>query len=125
MAQKLGCSDRLHVLGYRDDVLSVMKSCDVFILPSKREGLSVALMEAMACGLPCCASNIRGNRDLLNKADGGLFSIEDIACRLVEYLNGIDDLSQFKGQNSKKNKEKISGFSSVIVQEKMREIYAG
>lgn len=59
LAKKLDVSDRLHLLGYRNDVIRIMKSCDVFIFPSKREGLSVALMEAMACGLPCIASKIR------------------------------------------------------------------
>lgn len=66
LAKKLDVLDRLHLLGYRNDVIRIMKSCDVFIFPSKREGLSVALMEAMACGLPCIASDIRGNNDLIN-----------------------------------------------------------
>ena len=67
LAEELNVRDRLHILGYRNDVLRIMKSCDLFVFPSKREGLSVALMEAMACGLPCIASNIRGNQDLLDK----------------------------------------------------------
>lgn len=66
LAKKLDVSDRLHLLGYRNDVIRIMKSCDIFVFPSKREGLSVALMEAMACGLPCIASEIRGNVDLFN-----------------------------------------------------------
>lgn len=48
-----------------------MKSCDVFVFPSKREGLSVALMEAIACGLPCVGSNIRGNNDLITNENVG------------------------------------------------------
>lgn len=65
LAKELHVEDRLHLLGYRTDVIRIMKSCDIFVFPSKREGLSVALMEAMACGLPCVASNIRGNTDLI------------------------------------------------------------
>jgi glycosyltransferase len=71
LAKKLNVSDRLHLLGYRNDVIRIMKSCDVFIFPSKREGLSVALMEAMACGLPCIVSNIRGNIDIINDGING------------------------------------------------------
>ena len=67
LAKKLEVSDRLHLLGYRNDVIRIMKSCDIFVFPSKREGLSVALMEAMACGLPCIASKIRGNTDLVQE----------------------------------------------------------
>lgn len=74
-AKKLNVANRLHLLGYRDDVIKIMKSCDIFIFPSKREGLSVALMEAMACGLPCIVSNIRGNKDLIND---NIFEIKDL-----------------------------------------------
>lgn len=69
LARELNVTDKLHLLGYRTDVIKVMKSCDVFIFPSKREGLSVALMEAMACGIPCIASKIRGNEDLIKRDD--------------------------------------------------------
>ncbi|WP_273401851.1 glycosyltransferase [Traorella massiliensis] len=67
LARKLRVIDRLHLLGYRNDAIKIMKASDIFIFPSKREGLSVALMEAMACGLPCIVSNIRGNTDLVQK----------------------------------------------------------
>ena len=53
------------------DVIEICKSADVFVFPSKREGLSVALMEAMACGLPCVVSKIRGNVDLVEKGVNG------------------------------------------------------
>jgi glycosyltransferase involved in cell wall biosynthesis len=46
----------LHLLGYRTDVVEILWSADIFALPSYREGLSVAMMEAMAAGLPCVAS---------------------------------------------------------------------
>ena len=65
LAKELHVEDRLHLLGYRTNIIQIMKSCDIFVFPSKREGLSVALMEAMACGLPCIASKIRGNVDLI------------------------------------------------------------
>ena len=48
-----------------------MKSCDVFIFPIKKRSLSVALMEAMACRLPCIVSKIRGNIDIINDGING------------------------------------------------------
>jgi len=65
LAKDLNVENRLHLLGYKDNIIEIMKSCDIFIFPSKREGLSVALMEAMTCGLPCIVSAIRGNVDLI------------------------------------------------------------
>nr|WP_293993917.1 glycosyltransferase family 4 protein [uncultured Fusobacterium sp.] len=61
--KKLGLEDLVKLLGYRKDIYELNKISDIFIFPSKREGLSVALMEALVCGLPVICSNIRGNRD--------------------------------------------------------------
>ena len=75
LAKQLGVSDRLHLLGYRSDVIRIMKSSDIFVFPSKREGLSVALLEAMASGMLCLASDIRGNTDIIqNGQTGYIFS---------------------------------------------------
>lgn len=71
---------RVHLLGYRQDIINILKSCDIFIFLSKREGLPVALMEALASGLPCIASNIRGNSDLITNNQNGYLvdlTIED------------------------------------------------
>ena len=57
---------RLILLGFRTDVRELLWSSDMFVFPSFREGLSVSLMEAMASGLPCLASRIRGNVDLIS-----------------------------------------------------------
>ena len=70
----------LHLVGYRSDIPELLKSADLFAFPSYREGLSVALMEAMAAGLPCVVSNIRGNVDLIQNNQGGiLFEPEQIS----------------------------------------------
>lgn len=62
------CNVDLKLVGYRADVAYFYSAADVYILPSIREGLNVSLMEAMASGLACCASKIRGNIDLINDA---------------------------------------------------------
>ena len=53
-------------MGYRTDIPELLKASDLFVFPSLQEGLPVALMEAMSCGIPCIASKIRGNADLLD-----------------------------------------------------------
>ncbi len=70
-AKRLGVLERVHLLGYRSNVITIMKACDFFVFPSKREGLSVALMEAQAAGMCCIVSKIRGNTDLVeNRCNG-------------------------------------------------------
>lgn len=59
------------LLGYRNDIAGVYEAADIFVFPSHREGLSAALMEAMAKGLPVIASKIRGNVDLIAEGKGG------------------------------------------------------
>lgn len=65
-AKKLNVATRVHFLGHRSDIQYYYKIADLFLLPSLREGLPMALLEAMACGCRCFASDIRGCRDLLD-----------------------------------------------------------
>jgi len=62
-AESLGVADRVHFLGYRRDVPVLLKQADVFVLPSRREGLGMAAIEAMSCGLPLVSSNRHGIND--------------------------------------------------------------
>ncbi len=56
----LGLRDRVRFLGYRSDVPELLAACDVFVLPSLYEGLPLALLEAMASGVPVVATAIGG-----------------------------------------------------------------
>ena len=79
------------MLGFRNDIYELLKCADAFVFPSKQEGLPVALMEAMAAGLPCIASRIRGNVDLLPDSRY-LFesSDESTLCQLMQNaVNGV------------------------------------
>ena len=121
LAKKLHVSDRLHFLGYRIDVIKIMKSCDIFVFPSKREGLSVALMEAMACGLPCVVSKIRGNEDLIEKEKGGYcVDLENESFNI--YINKILELDLSRSMSAF-NYNKVLNYSIKKVNLKMREIY--
>ena len=63
----LHMSDRVKMLGFRQDMVDLLNASDAFVFPSFQEGLPVAQMEAMAAGLPCIVSKIRGNTDLLGE----------------------------------------------------------
>lgn len=66
-ATELNVVDRLILLGRRNDIPELLKSTDIFLFPSTREGLPVALMEAMASRIPILCSLIRGSDDLVDK----------------------------------------------------------
>lgn len=81
---------RVHLLGNRNDVADLYKASDIFALSSLREGLSRSIMEAMASGLPCVVSKIRGNSDLIENEIGGyLYDAKDA----VGFSEGVKKLS--------------------------------
>ena len=58
-----GLDGRLRQLGYRRDVAAILAASDIFVLPSHFEGLPMSVIEAMLCGLPVVATDIRGPRE--------------------------------------------------------------
>lgn len=108
LAQKLNLSDQVHLLGFRKDISELLASSDIFIFPSYREGLSLALMEAMVSGTMIICSDIRGNRDLIEDGYNGYLFRPNDADRLkllIESVSKVDDLK--KEDCSVRNKEKI------------------
>ncbi len=71
-AETLGLVDRLHLLGFRDDVPDFLCGFDVYALPSHSEGQSLALIEAMAARLPIVASRVGGNPEIVVDGESGL-----------------------------------------------------
>ncbi len=113
-------ADRIKLLGYRTDVRDLYIASDIFVFPSFREGLSVSLMEAMASGLPCIVSRIRGNIDLIDENGGALFSpydVEDCREQIIEFLN------KPKKELGEYNQVKVYNFSDEQVLAKMANIY--
>ena len=71
LVNELGMTDRIVFAGYRSDIKELLHTADAFVFPSRQEGLPVALMEAMAVGMPVVCSRIRGNVDLIEDGKGG------------------------------------------------------
>jgi len=70
---ELDIGESVHFAGIRDDVPDCLAAMDVFVFPSHYEGLPGALLEAMAAGLPCVATPVDGNSELLAAYESGLF----------------------------------------------------
>ncbi len=123
LIKTLSLQDRVILAGYREDVPELLHMADVFVFPSLQEGLPVALMEAMAAGIPAVCGKIRGNMDLITHGiEGVLAEPEDskaFAEAIVE-LKKNPDKAMFYRKNAKK---KIRGFSVEVVDGEMREIY--
>ena len=122
LAKDLGINCQLHLLGFRTDVKDLFKMADFFAHPSYREGLSVAVMEAMANGLPVICSEIRGNTDLIDNNKGGyLFNpaSPEAAYNALKQIIECADRGSMGEYNS--NKSKDLDIESVL--ETMKDIY--
>ncbi len=114
---------KLVLAGFRTDVSRFYKGADCYILPSHREGLNVSLMEAMGSSLPCLASDMRGNRDLIDPNGGLLFdqkSISSIADSIKSIMNLDSDKKRLLGEY---NINKIKSFESNVINHQILDLY--
>lgn len=73
--QTLGLEDNVNILGYREDVPKLLRAADLFVFPSLWEGLPIALLEALACGIPVLASDVPIHQKILDNGNlGWLFA---------------------------------------------------
>jgi L-malate glycosyltransferase len=78
LARDRGVEGRVRFLGFSDRVPDFLRAADVFVLPSRAEGMSNALLEAMACGLACIATPVSGSTELLADGRGALVTEGDV-----------------------------------------------
>lgn len=119
-AKANGLEQNLHLLGFVKPVSNALQQKDIFVFPSIREGLSLALMEAMAYELPCIVSNIRGNNELIDPQGGYLVK------EFSEYVNAIDSLvssSKKRQIFGEYNKRKVQRYAYDIVEKELDKFY--
>ena len=92
--RELGLEERIRFAGAVEDPADHLRSADVFALPSVAEGMSNSLLEAMATALPCLASEIGGNVDLLGEGAGRLIREGDRAAWTEALVETLADLGQ-------------------------------
>ena len=89
MEALLDAAPRVRRLGYRADVAAVLAAADIFVLPSHFEGLPMSVIEAMLCGLPVVATDIRGPREQVVPGETGLLVPPGTVAPLADALNAV------------------------------------
>lgn len=109
-ARELGVADRVFFLGFRDNVEELLSCIDVFVLPSLTEGTPMALLEAMAHGVPVIATNVGGVPDVIRSEYNGLLvepkSSLAIARSINKLINNIDLRKQLSNNGMKTIEDK-------------------
>lgn len=123
LAKELGIEKQVHLLGFRRDVFRLSSAADMFLFSSRQEGLSVSVMEAMACGLPIVASAIRGNTDLIDDGQGGFLVASDDAAGFADAIRKIMAEPETREQMKRYNLKKIQNYSIEAVSNQMAELY--
>ena len=92
LSRQFGIEDRCTILEQRRDMPELYASMDVAVLPSHREGIPRAIMEASAMGVPVVASDIRGCREVIvHQETGILFPVRDVPSFVVAVKSLLND----------------------------------
>jgi glycosyltransferase involved in cell wall biosynthesis len=112
-------------LNWRDDLAKWYACMDLFVLPSHREGVPRACMEAAAMGLPVIATDVRGCREVVVKNETGiLVPVKDLKA-LVSAIEGlIHDEGQRREFGKEGRKHILRNFDHELVLERLREFYS-
>lgn len=119
LAKKLRLDENVHFLGYRNDVVDICYQSDVFAHASRREGISVASLEAMYCGLPVVMSTVRGAEDYLSDGVSGfLRDADDVEgfAEAIGFLRQNKDQAYLFGQ---RNREAVKPYCIDAVKEEI------
>ena len=122
LVQSMELEKHVHFLGYQNDIVNFYTAADIFIFTSKREGLPMALMEAMAYGLPVICTRIRGNADLVRNGQEGYLTSFD-ADEIKKILQVLLENTKLRDDLGKKARERIQKYDKRNVAEKMKELY--
>lgn len=123
LARELDIEEQIHFLGFRTDIKELFMISDIFLFTSLQEGLPRSLMEAMACGLPCVVSKVRGNVDLITDNKGGFLcnpnSVQDFS-KAIRILEKNDEMMAHMRSH---NLTVIKDFDVSIVEKEIETIY--
>ena len=111
LAKELNIAGQVHFLGYRRDIADICRQSDVFALPSRREGLPFAAMEAMYCGLPLVNSGIRGLTDITEDGVSGYVCGPDDAECYAESIRKLKDAPEDRIRMGERNQKTVEAFT--------------
>lgn len=123
LSAELKVADRVHLLGFRTDVNELYAASDIFCFPSRREGLGLAAIEAMACGLPILTSNVHGINDYSQEGVTGYKCAPDDVDGFAGAISRMLSSAEERQRMGQHNREAVRKYDINAINERMKEIY--
>lgn len=121
-----GLADRVSMPGHRDDARALLKGMDLFVLTSLSEGTSVALLEAMAAGIPVAVTDVGGNPEVvIDDVTGWVVPSGDAAALTRTILRAARDPDACRRVSSAARRRFEEEFTLEAMLGKYRSMYAG
>ncbi len=119
-----GLTETVTFTGRQEDVASYLRSADIFFFPSRREGMPNVLLEAMASGLACVASNIGGSVDLIDDDHTGcLVPLDDEDSMAGRIQTLLVDVGRSRELGRAARQAVVEGFSLEVTAERYMRLY--
>jgi len=124
IAAELGIQDTVVFLGQRTDTIELLQQSWGFVLPSRWEGMPNALLEAMACGLPCIATRVSGSEDIISEGCNGLLVEPEQPAEMALALRRIIEDSELAQRLGKEGRRRVvSDYQLTKLAEQSLELY--
>lgn len=115
--QRLGLSERVHFLGNVPDIPAFLAQMDLAVLPTwnrwRKEGCPVALLEAMACGKACVATDVPGSRDIIEDGVSGLLVPAQDAAALAVAIKQLAQSKDLRERMGAAARERVVSHFSI------------
>ncbi len=119
--RELSLEDRVFLCGYQTQIEKYYQCADCFLFPSVREGLGMAAVEAMACGLPLIVGDNRGTREYAY--DNAIVCNSDDIRQFADAMQSVMEDMEKAAEMGRRSKEIAAGFSREKTDEVMEQVY--
>ncbi|SAK46737.1 BceJ [Caballeronia calidae] len=122
-ARALGIADRVHFLGLVKDMPTLMRSVDAFVFPSRYEAMSLALLEALAAGLPVITAITAGGAEIIGEDCGIVLDDPDDATALAQAIGELVSSPERRARMGKAARELAAGFNWARMARRYLDLY--
>ncbi|MDM1376773.1 glycosyltransferase [Myroides marinus] len=118
-------SENVVFLGHREDVMNILPFCDIFVLPTLHETLSIALLEASVCGLPLIASNVGGIPEIIEDNINGFLVPPSSSQSIVDSILVLSEDKELRKSMGEKAQQKVeTEFSESKIINQVDDLYS-